>query len=303
MLHTLQNKFWQAGILPQTGASIAFGRVRYSGAWVDLLRPTQEKDYDNSSNCSSFIMLPWANRIKDGLLRFDGQTYLLQTTKDDGTARHGDVRKREWQLVEYEQTAIHLSFNSQDYNDINFPFQFSVNTEYRLEDTDFVWQISLQNDDARPMPAGFGHHPYFVRVADDMPQIQIPCDQQFEIDDIAIPHNAPVDIQPEYDFRQARSIDKETHIERLLTNKDPEQPVRLIYDTWRTEIQMHTDSIFRHIMLFTAADGTIAIEPQTNANDGFNLHAQGIEAAGILVLQPGEAITGTVKLRLQSHVQ
>ncbi|RMG83249.1 MAG: aldose epimerase, partial [Chloroflexi bacterium] len=37
---TLQNAHWQVGILPQTGASIAFGRVRYGGTWVDVMRPT-----------------------------------------------------------------------------------------------------------------------------------------------------------------------------------------------------------------------------------------------------------------------
>jgi aldose 1-epimerase len=68
MLHLLQNKDWQVGILPETGASIAFGRMRYSGAWVDVLRPTAEADYGNPSKTSSFLMLPWANRIRDGLL-------------------------------------------------------------------------------------------------------------------------------------------------------------------------------------------------------------------------------------------
>ena len=130
MLHILQNKHWQAGILPEAGGSIAFGRMRYSGAWVDILRPTDEQDYHNSSKASSFLMLPWANRIREGLLRFQGQSWQLQTTKDDGTARHGDVRKRAWQTLESSETHIRMRFESKDYEDFNFPFASFVDGIY-----------------------------------------------------------------------------------------------------------------------------------------------------------------------------
>src|SRR5690349_14388400 len=159
MLHLLQNKDWQVGILPETGASIAFGRMRYSGAWVDVLRPTAEADYSNPSKTSSFLMLPWANRIRDGLLRFDGQSWQLQTTKDDGTARHGDVRKRAWQVLDSDEKSIRLSLHSSDFADFNFPFRLSTELSFRLEESDFVWEVSLKNEDERPFPAGFGFHP------------------------------------------------------------------------------------------------------------------------------------------------
>ncbi|MBK8137359.1 MAG: hypothetical protein IPK52_16340 [Chloroflexi bacterium] len=93
-VHALENEYWKAGILPETGASIAFGRVNSGGAWVDILRPTAPADYGNSSNCSSFIMLPWCNRIGGGRLNFGGKSHQLAVTQDDGTARHGDVRGR-----------------------------------------------------------------------------------------------------------------------------------------------------------------------------------------------------------------
>jgi aldose 1-epimerase len=64
---TLQNAFWNVGILSETGASIAYARVKRHEEWIDVLRPTAEADYGRSSNCSSFIMLPWCNRIKDGI--------------------------------------------------------------------------------------------------------------------------------------------------------------------------------------------------------------------------------------------
>src|SRR5215207_6991682 len=105
MLITLENEVWQVGILPETGASIAFGRVKQGSSWIDLMRPTPESDYNNSSKTSSFIMLPWCNRIREGKLRFQGQEYQLKTTPDDGTARHGDVRNRQWQVDQQDATS------------------------------------------------------------------------------------------------------------------------------------------------------------------------------------------------------
>lgn len=298
MLHTLQNKHWQAGILPQAGASVAFGRVRYSGTWLDLLRPTDEANYDNSSKASSFIMLPWANRIRDGRFMFEGETYQLQTTKDDGTARHGDVRKRPWEVMHSSETDIRLRFRSTNFADINWPFAFSAVMHYRLEEAEFVWQLTLTNEDERAFPAGFGFHPYFVREGDVLPHLQVPCDKQFVLHN-SMADSAPVPITPALDFRELRPVPGDLVLDDLLTQRDPEAPVRLVYPPWNVELHMHADEIFQHILLFTAPDGTLAVEPQTNANDGVNLLAQGIPGSGVFVLGAGESRTGTVRLRVQ----
>ena len=64
-VQVLENEYWQVGILPETGASIAFGRVRRDDTWVDVMRPTDLADYDNPSQCASFVLMPWSNRIRD----------------------------------------------------------------------------------------------------------------------------------------------------------------------------------------------------------------------------------------------
>jgi len=293
MIYTLQNQYWQAGILPGTGASIAFGRVLHDGTWVDVLRPTPESDYGSSSNCSSFIMLPWCNRIKGGLLRFDGQEYQLRTTKDDGTARHGDVRGRAWQIVEADGTHILMSFYSPDFTDVNWPFAFSAHAEYYLENREFIWVLTLKNEDSRPMPAGFGHHPYFVRR--DGVQVQIPCDQYFQLVDF-MATDAPVPVPPELDFRELSLLDG-PELNDLLTARHDDLPARIVHTNPNIKLTMHSDPAFEHILIF-APEGKpfFAVEPMTNASDGFNLYADGIPGSGIFVLQPGETQTATVRL-------
>lgn len=297
-LHTLQNDYWQVGILPDTGASIAFGRVHKDGAWIDVLRPTPESDYGNSSNSSSFIMLPWCNRIKDGVLRFDGQEYQLRTTKDDGTARHGDVRGRTWNVDEADATHIHMSIRSEDFPDMNWPFKFSATATYEVTGDLFIWTLALKNEDTRPMPAGFGHHPYFVRPTDPPSQVAIHCKQQFElVDYLAVA--APIPVKPELDFQELRTLDQMERNDLLTaqTNHEDDPCAHLNFPALNVDVYMVVNRIFRHILLYAPQSKPFfAVEPMTNASDGFNLYADDIPGSGVFILQPGEEKTGHVAL-------
>ena len=299
-LHILQNDYWQVGILPDTGASIAFGRVHKHGAWIDVLRPTPESDYGNSSNCSSFIMLPWCNRIKDGVLRFDGQEYQLRTTKDDGTARHGDVRGRAWTIDQSDAIHLRMSIRSEDFPDMNWPFKFSATAAYELDDDLFAWTLSLKNEDTRPMPAGFGHHPYFVRSTTNEPILQITCEKQFNLD-MYMAVGSPVPLKSALDFRQSRSL-SDVEFNDLLTARWNKMAALINYPQNDLSIGMYADYLFEHILLYSPfGKPFFAVEPMTNASDGFNLYVNKISGSGVFVLEPGEEKSGKVSLQISQH--
>ncbi len=289
-LHTLQNEYWQAGILPETGASVAFGRVMVKGAWRDILRPTTETDYGNSSKCASFIMMPWCNRIKDGILRAEGTEYQLHIEKDDHTARHGDVRKRTWEVVSAEDTRILMRFDSTHFDDINFPFRFTGEAEYRIDGGVFTWRLSLRNDDTRSMPCGFGHHPYFVR---DPLSVTIPCATMFVLENyLAV--DAPIPIAPEVDFRIPKPLGT-FEFNHVLSGRVAEQEARIVYED--VDIKMTSDPLFSHYLIYAPAGEPFwALEPMTQVNDGFNLYERGISEAGVLMLAPGEMASAEMHL-------
>jgi aldose 1-epimerase len=297
-LHTLQNEYWQVGILPETGASIAFGRVRVGGAWLDILRPTAEADYGNASLCSSFIMLPWANRLRDARFRFGGVDYQLQPSSADGTAIHGTVRRLAWNLESADEERIITTFDSATFapDAINFPFKFTARAEFLLDQGDFVATVTLTNTDTQPFPAGFGHHPYFVRDSENAVQLQIPCAERWELTN-ALASAPPTPLPPEKDFRVQRPLGNAVY-EDLLTRRTSESiAARLVYP--QAAIRMLADPMFQHVLLFAPAGKPFfAVEPQSNANDGFNLHDRGIEN-GVFILQPGESKTGTIVLRIE----
>ncbi|HEX2907879.1 MAG TPA: hypothetical protein VHO69_13505 [Phototrophicaceae bacterium] len=299
-LHVIENEFWQIGLLPGTGASIAFARARRgSEDWQDVMRPTAAADYGNPSQCSSFIMLPWCNRIKAGQLRFGDQVYQLRTVAE-GTAPHGAVRHLPWRTEVVAADRLHMSLNSIEHPDINFPFRFSARALFWLERRDLVIWLALKNEDTQPMPGGFGHHPYFVRPdGANTPLVQIPCDQYFELVNL-MAAAAPLPIVPQVDFRQPRPLDSYPYND-LLTGRQDEEPVRITYPQWNLQLAMYSDPVFQHTLIY-APEGKpfFAVEPMTNASDGFNLYKDNIPGSGIFVLLPGEEKAGMVRLRVRA---
>lgn len=299
-IHTLENEYWQAGILPETGASVAFGRIRTADGWQDVLRPTPEASYASASACSSFIMLPWCNRIKDGLLRFEGHEYPLRTAKDDGTARHGDVRGRPWKVEIAEPARIRLTFRSVDHDSINWPFAFSARMDYTLNGREFIWALMLKNESDQPAPAGFGHHPYFVRPAGEEVEVQIPCSEYFPLTHF-MATGEPQPIPAELDFRKPRDLD-DRELNDLLTGRIIPQPARINYPSRRIRLSFHSAPVFNHWLIFAPrGEPFVALEPMSNASDGFNLLADGHEGSGVFVLQPGEEKMGLARLVLESE--
>jgi len=261
------------------------------------MRPTLEADYDNSSKCSSFMMLPWANRIRNGDFTFEGQSYHLETTPDDGTARHGDVRKRIWEPEETHSQNLRLNFDSSAHHQINFPFAFSASAEFTLEDNQFILRVTLTNEDTRRMPGGFGHHPYFAwATGENTPLLHIPCHRYFELDENFLPSAPSVPLLPEIDFRTLRPIGEGVQLNHLLTERMPDDPVRIVYPAWQLALEMRCDQLFKHILVYTPDEAAVAIEPMTIATDGFNLMERGIEGHGTFILEPGESQSAAIHL-------
>ena len=307
-LHIIGSRQWQIGLLPETGGAVAFGRIRYGGTWVDVMRPTDPANYGTWRQTSSYILIPWSNRIRDGKFAFRGETYQLNVNWADGTAIHGDTQHRAWQVVIAEDDYLRLAFNSADVDDMNFPFQFTAEMEYRAYDDTFETTLFLKNTDTRAFPAGMGHHPFFLRAPGgdaNLAQLQIPAHKNYVLEEMMPTSGKPVPIVPELDFREMRSLSTVNHlIDDLLTDRDNHQPARILYPAWNVELEMHSDRIFKHYVLYVPQEAErpyFALEPVTNANDGFNLFAQGAHQTGVVVLEPNSAIQGSFRLKVNQR--
>ncbi len=106
----------------------------------------------------SFPMAPYAGRIRDGVLTFDGRTIHLPITMPPH-AIHGTVLGRRWRIVGEGTIATDLG--------PDWPFAGRVVQRFELSAGALVCRLELHADE--PMPASIGWHPWFIRHLPGVP--------------------------------------------------------------------------------------------------------------------------------------
>ena len=99
-------------------------------------------------------------------------------------------------------------------------------------------RLTLTNDDSQPFPAGFGHHPYFVRDPENRVQLQIDCDTYYEMQQ-AMAVAPAVPLTPRLDFRTLRPLNTD-EFNDVYTARTAEAAYRLVYP--QVSVAMLADS-------------------------------------------------------------
>lgn len=149
------------------------------------------------------------------------------------------------------------------------------------------------------MPAGFGHHPYFMRrvgqALDGL--LSFKAERVYLTDSSCIPTEPATAIPPEFDFSKPRPLGH-TSLDHVFAGWDGR--LKMEWPESKVSMSLEADPIFSHLVVFTAPDGTVAIEPVSHATDGFNLIARGWADTGVRVLQPGESMAGEVRIHIMT---
>lgn len=293
----LENDFWQIGILPQTGGSIAFGRIKHENAWYDVMRPTHETDYTNASKCASFVMIPWCNRIRDGKFIFEDKLYQIPINFKDGTAIHGVGRDVAWSIRTNDGDRIVLVMDTRKVKR-DFPMPFSAKMDFRLNKNKFSVMLEIKNVGKSIMPAGFGLHPYFQRTLinpSDVVKVKLPYSQYFPLEGMMVIGEAlPIPKNAIWDYQRLRILGDKP-LDHILTGRVGTQPIKIQYSQSKRELIIRSDPIFEHVVIYAPLRETFfAVEPVTNANDGFNIMNKGISGHGVFLLNPQERKKGKI---------
>ena len=141
----------------------------------------------------SVLLFPFPNRLDRGRYDWLGQTYQFPLNNAaTENAIHGFVRSEAFE-VEYvflakDHASILCSYTYEGGLDY-YPFPFTLEVEYLIHDNGtFTLEAVCRNMHDRPIPIGFGWHPYF-RLTDraDTHRMQLPACGKVEISDRMIP--------------------------------------------------------------------------------------------------------------------
>lgn len=107
-------------------------------------------------------MVPWARRVRDGVLRWSGEEHRLPTHLVPPHAIHGTLLETPWEVVEVGPDRATMAV------DLGPPWPFRGRAVHRISLTpgSLYAELEIHAGD-RPMPAIVGWHPWFPRVLRD----------------------------------------------------------------------------------------------------------------------------------------
>ena len=165
--------------------------------------------------------------------------------------------------------------------------------------------MEIENVDEESFPAGFGHHPYFVRslsagdgaALGEEALLQINCERAYLLEN-GMAGGPAGPLPPVADFRASRPLGTDFVDSCQTARSSPiaatiEYPEALIVD-------LEADDLLSHLVVYLPVGETFfAVEPVTNANDAFTLHALGVPGVGVLSVEPGETVSAEFSLVLR----
>ena len=303
-LHLLETAALRLELCPELGASVVNLATRLGGEWKPLLRHTPPEALakalhsHSASGLASFTLAPFSNRLPGAVFHFAGRAYQLRPTAPDGTTQHGDVRGRPHQTLSVTKTGAEYAFDSRDFADLNYPFAFLLRTTYLLDGHTLTQTLELTNLDRVRAPFGLGLHPYFERHFAGARDVSLAFDAAgfYPTDGTFIPTGPVQPVAADLDFTRGRPVGEQ----QLNTGYGGfDGTATLTYAGTPSCLVLRASPVFSHLIVFTAPDGSLALEPVSHATNAFNLHEAGVPNTGFTALEPGEVLKGSVSFELR----
>ncbi|RED51516.1 aldose 1-epimerase [Aestuariispira insulae] len=142
------------GLRPDLGGCVSF--LRFDG--VNLLRPLEGNNY---RSCASYPLVPFSNRICDARFLWQGREIQLERNfKPEPHAIHGHGWQNAWQVEKITEECVILCY---EHPVSDWPWDYIAHQEFSLEAEGVTMKLSVENRSDRPMPAGLGFHPFFLK--------------------------------------------------------------------------------------------------------------------------------------------
>ncbi|WP_142783202.1 aldose 1-epimerase [Changchengzhania lutea] len=239
---------------------------------------------------ASSILFPFANRIKDGIYEFKGNTYQFDINeKKLNNALHGLVYNKTFKLIDEKTTKAYaaLKFVYHETQTTNgFPFTYSIYLEYVLTESTLDLNVEIKNTDSKAFPFTLGWHPYFL--SSDLYNSSFIFDSNLKLK--LDKRNITEGIIP-------NGYDGGLKIkDRFLDDCFMLDSNRVLFQTPDYNLAITSTEKDCFLQLYTPPHkNTIAIEPTTGVSDSFN------NGIGLKVLQPDDTYHMSWNLKIDNN--
>ena len=270
--------------ITQVGAALRALRV----GGVELIPPYP--DDAPTPAASGVVLVPWPNRIRDGVWTQDGQTRRLAITEPAlNNASHGLLRFAAYQPVELESGRITLEADV--YPQTGYPFHLSTRVTYELTASGIEVTHRIVNAGALAAPVALGTHPYLMIGGVPTRDLVLTSSgtNRLVVDEQLVPVDE-VPVGPSSDLRRGRrlgDVTLDTAYTGLTRDADDRVRHRLTAPDGRSLVLWQGPG-FDYAQIFTTdrypgQSLAVAIEPMTAPANAFN------SGRGLRWLEPGES--------------
>ncbi|WP_207483789.1 aldose 1-epimerase [Arenibaculum pallidiluteum] len=278
-------------VAPAIGGSIAAFHGSVAGRRMDWLRPVTATGLARGDPLSmaSFPLVPFCNRIRDGRFDFDGLgVHLPRNFARSPHAIHGQAWQMPWTVEDAAAGRLALVL---DHPPGAWPWRFRARQTFALDPDGLNIGLAVENRGDRPMPLGFGHHPYFPRT----PQASVTA----SVDAI---WSTDAEVMPTL-LERNEVVERLGHglpvaawvLDNNFTGWDGRAEIR--WPERRAGLRLSAGEPFRFLVAYTPADEDLfVVEPVSNCTDWLNLRQLGPGSVGGTVLPAGGRIEGSIRL-------
>jgi aldose 1-epimerase len=231
----------------------------------------------------AYTMAPWCNRTAAGVARVGRRTIDLEPNFADGSAIHGQVSTRPWQVAGDGLLRIRAGGDG-------WPWPYEVSHELRVADNTLTIDQRLTNLADEPMPAGIGFHPWFRRPAQCAIHAELvyPTNTDSPAQPVAV--SGPFDLRRLTEMASGLDATWAALAEPAVTLRWPNLGVRAT---------MRVNAPTLHITAASPTDiDALAIEPQTHAPQGLRRLIHG-EPGALALLAPAAELRQTIKMSFE----
>lgn len=278
------------GDLTATITQVAAGIRSLRFAGIDLTEPFPEES--TAPSADGIVLVPWPNRVKDGVWELDGVPQRLALTEPSlGNASHGLLRFRPYALVERTDSSVTQAATI--YPEAGYPFILDTEVTHELDTEGLTVTHRITNRGTRSAPVAVGAHPY-LRIG-DVPASRLTLTSRagvrFETDDrLNIVGEVAVAGTP-FDLSEGRIV-ADLDLNDGYGDLPPRAEHALAADDGR-RVVLWGDDAFGYVQVFThrafatkeAGEVALAVEPMTAPANAFNT------GRGLRWLEPDETWT------------
>ena len=263
---------------PEVGGSIARFDYRQGNSFIPILRGCEGAP-GNVLAAASFPLVPYVNRIRNGLFNFRGRTVRLEPNMaGDPSPLHGQGWLNPWRIVRASADEAILEF---EHRAGEWPWSYVARQHFKLAAAGLEIVLSCRNQSTEPMPCGLGQHPYFH--CSEATRLRTEVDHVWTIDDQVLPvERVPAVGRYDLSNRAVCGLGLDHGFGGWGGSATVADP------GWPFELAMSSPNA-RFFQLYSPAGGGIfVIEPVTHANAALNAPEDEWADLGLRILEPDE---------------